>query len=214
MRSLRSSRRVVDRLGRRRARGRTRACRRSTPPRSRARRAARRARPRRCRRRRPRRARAASRRLRAPRDRRARDTSSRRSAASPRRPRSSTASGSFTTASSGTHDLLGERAVEHRRRDAIADARRAVTPAPTARTTPAASPPGENGGVGLNWYLPCDSSTSGKLTPAARTSIRTSPGPGVGLGDLVDAKARGTGELVDSGRRAWSRDTTINRPSW
>src|SRR4051812_2997325 len=66
-----------------------------------------------------------------------------------------------------------------------------VTPAPSARTTPAHSPPGENGRVGLNWYIPRDIRTSGKLTPAARTSTRTWPGPGVGAGMSSTRRAPG-----------------------
>src|SRR5450830_962332 len=53
-----------------------------------------------------------------------------------------------------------------------------VTPSPTARTTPDNSLPGVNGNSGLNWYLPWMISTSGKLTPAALTSMATWPGPG------------------------------------
>ncbi|MNN49357.1 hypothetical protein D3C81_1638770 [compost metagenome] len=45
-----------------------------------------------------------------------------------------------------------------------------LTFSPTALTTPAASPPGEKGKGGLNWYLPSMISVSGKFTPAACTS--------------------------------------------
>ena len=53
-----------------------------------------------------------------------------------------------------------------------------VTPAPTAITSPAASEPGVNGSAGCIWYFFWMISTSGKLTPAAFTRTRTSPGPG------------------------------------
>jgi hypothetical protein len=53
-----------------------------------------------------------------------------------------------------------------------------VTPSPTAITSPAASEPGVKGSDGWTWYFFWMISTSGKLTPAARTRTRTSPGPG------------------------------------
>ena len=56
----------------------------------------------------------------------------------------------------------------------------AVTPSPTAFTTPASSLPGEKGSGGFNWYLFSMISTSGKLTLAAFTEITASPGPGSG----------------------------------
>lgn len=43
------------------------------------------------------------------------------------------------------------------------------TPSPTAITSPASSLPGVNGAGIFSWYLPSISSTSGKLTAAART---------------------------------------------
>src|SRR3954452_10228727 len=46
----------------------------------------------------------------------------------------------------------------------------------SSRTVPATSLPGTNGRSGLSWYCPRDCSTSGKETPAARTSILT-PSP-------------------------------------
>ncbi|MCY1284294.1 hypothetical protein D9M69_356210 [compost metagenome] len=57
-----------------------------------------------------------------------------------------------------------------------------ATFSPTATTTPAASPPGEKGNGGLNWYLPSMIRVSGKLTPAACTSRSTSNFFGAGLG--------------------------------
>src|SRR6202044_2065584 len=60
--------------------------------------------------------------------------------------------------------------------------RTSVTPAPTDSTTPATSPPGENGGGGLNWYLPCTTSRSGKFTPQARTPTTTCPAAATGSG--------------------------------
>jgi hypothetical protein len=53
-----------------------------------------------------------------------------------------------------------------------------VTSAPTSVTTPAHSLPGTNGGSARCWYSPRVMSTSGKFTDAARTSMRTPPGPG------------------------------------
>ena len=48
------------------------------------------------------------------------------------------------------------------------------------RTTPATSEPGMKGRGGEIWYLPRVWSTSGNVTPAAWTSIRTAPGSGSG----------------------------------
>src|SRR5262245_51618894 len=53
-----------------------------------------------------------------------------------------------------------------------------LTLSPTSLITPATSPPGENGGSALNWYLPWMMSVSGKLTPAALTLTTTWPLPG------------------------------------
>src|SRR5687768_8643811 len=50
-----------------------------------------------------------------------------------------------------------------------------VTPSATSFTTPATSPPGENGSSGLNWYLPWMISVSGKFTPHAFTDRTTCP---------------------------------------
>src|SRR5438094_10348672 len=55
-----------------------------------------------------------------------------------------------------------------------------VTPAPTLSTTPANSPPGENGNGGLVWYLPEMMRVSKKFNPTATTLATTSPGPGAG----------------------------------
>src|SRR5262252_649079 len=46
-------------------------------------------------------------------------------------------------------------------------------PAGAATTTPAASPPSVYGGVACCWYRPLLRSTSGKLSPTARTRTRT-----------------------------------------
>ena len=43
-----------------------------------------------------------------------------------------------------------------------------------------------NGSSGLYWYRPLVSSRSGKFTPAAATSIRTSLGAGLRLRDVGD----------------------------
>src|SRR5687768_17215392 len=102
-----------------------------------------------------------------------------------------------------------------------------VTPSPTSFTTPATSPPGENGGSGLNWYLPWMISVSGKLTPAAFTLMTTSPGFATGegtssttnddggpyslhrtalMGAQLSAIERATTRRVD---RAWSHGWTF-----
>src|SRR3954454_7477435 len=57
------------------------------------------------------------------------------------------------------------------------------------RTVPATSLPGTNGRSGLSWYWPRDCSTSGKDTPAARTSILT-PSP---LGSSMSASCSDSG---------------------
>src|SRR3954469_17405153 len=79
-----------------------------------------------------------------------------------------------------------------------------VTPAPTSRTTPAHSAPGENGKVGLNWYIPRDSSTSGKFTPLARTSIRTWPAPTLGSGSSSIRR-------TDGPMSSWTRTARMPR---
>ena len=66
-----------------------------------------------------------------------------------------------------------------------------VTPSPIASTTPATSPPGEKGRVGLNWYLSSMIRVSGKLTPMARTSITTSPF--IGRGSMTSSTTRVSG---------------------
>src|SRR5690349_21541701 len=55
---------------------------------------------------------------------------------------------------------------------------RTAAPSGALRTTPATSLPGTNGSGGLIWYSPRVCSSSGKDTPAARTST-TTPRPGV-----------------------------------
>src|SRR4051812_48859210 len=57
---------------------------------------------------------------------------------------------------------------------------KAVTPAPTAATVPAASLPGMNGGSGRTWYLPASISTSTYDTPRAPMRTWISPAPGAG----------------------------------
>ena len=47
---------------------------------------------------------------------------------------------------------------------------------------PAKSTPNVNGGSGLSWYSPLESSRSGNETPTLCTSTSTSSGPGVGSG--------------------------------
>ena len=65
----------------------------------------------------------------------------------------------------------------------------ASTPSPTASTTPAYSEPGTNGSGGLNWYLFCTISRSGKLRLAARIATRTSPAFGSGVGSSFHCSA-------------------------
>src|SRR5262245_2416553 len=67
----------------------------------------------------------------------------------------------------------------------------AVTPAPTLSTTPANSPPGENGNGGLVWYLPAMISVSKKFSPTAATLATTSPRPATGSG--ISASTRSSG---------------------
>src|SRR5215472_13520948 len=74
----------------------------------------------------------------------------------------------------------------------------AVTPAPTLSTTPANSPPGENGNGGLVWYLPAMISVSKKFSPTAATLATTSPGPAAGSG--ISASTRSSG-----GPKRWQR---------
>src|SRR5262249_45935908 len=74
----------------------------------------------------------------------------------------------------------------------------AVTPAPTFSTTPANSPPGENGKGGLVWYLPAMISVSKKFSPTAATLVTTSPGPATGAG--ISGSARSSG-----GPKRWQR---------
>ena len=55
-------------------------------------------------------------------------------------------------------------------------------PSATSVTSPANSLPGTNGGATVTWYLSATSSTSGKLTAAARTATRTWPAARSGSG--------------------------------
>src|SRR4051794_5503812 len=65
----------------------------------------------------------------------------------------------------------------------------AARPSASSRTIPATSLPGTNGSSGLIWYIPRVCSTSGKDTPAARTSILT-PSP---LGSSMSASFSDSG---------------------
>src|SRR5689334_12892616 len=64
---------------------------------------------------------------------------------------------------------------------------RTAAPSGALRTTPATSLPGTNGSSGLIWYAPRVCSTSGKETPAARTSITTPSPPGSGMSTSLSA---------------------------
>src|SRR5258706_539563 len=66
-----------------------------------------------------------------------------------------------------------------------------VTPGPTLSTTPANSPPGENGNGGLVWYLPAMIRVSKKLSPTAATLATTSPAPAVGSGMSASTRSSG-----------------------
>jgi hypothetical protein len=66
---------------------------------------------------------------------------------------------------------------------------RCVTPSPTASTTPAYSEPGTKGSGGLNWYLFCTVSRSGKFRLAALIAISTSPALGTGVGSSFHCSA-------------------------
>ena len=76
--------------------------------------------------------------------------------------------------------------------DPVAGPRTSVTPAPTRSTTPANSPPGENGNGGLVWYLPAMIRVSKKFRPTAATLATTSPGPATGSG--MSASTRSSAE--------------------
>ena len=75
--------------------------------------------------------------------------------------------------------------------DAVAGLRTSVTPAPTLSTTPANSPPGENGNGGLIWYLPAMIRVSKKFRPTAATLATTSPGAGDRIGDVREHEVVG-----------------------
>src|ERR1700735_1325306 len=62
---------------------------------------------------------------------------------------------------------------------------RPVTASPVAASSPAASKPARYGGCGPAPNVPWACEMSPKLTPAAVTRIRTSPGPGTGTGTPV-----------------------------
>src|SRR5262245_23264948 len=66
------------------------------------------------------------------------------------------------------------------------------TSGPTASTTPASSAPGTKGNGGRTWYCPRTMRMSKKLHPAARTAMRSVPGPGSGSGTSRTASSRGS----------------------
>src|SRR5262245_55121529 len=72
------------------------------------------------------------------------------------------------------------------------------TPWPTLSTTPANSPPGENGNGGLVWYLPAMISVSKKFNPTAATLATTSPAPATGSGTSASTSSSG-------GPKRWQR---------
>src|SRR5439155_24453684 len=73
-----------------------------------------------------------------------------------------------------------------------------VTPSPTAATSPATSPPGVNGGSGLNWYLPAMISVSGKLTPHARTRTTACPAEARGDGSSSTTNCSGSPNVLQT----------------
>src|SRR5215831_4217518 len=85
----------------------------------------------------------------------------------------------------------------------------AVTPAPTLSTTPANSPPGENGNGGLVWCLPAMISVSKKFSPTAATLATTSPGPATGSG--ISASTRSSGEPKRWQRMAFTGARPLER---
>src|SRR5216683_7039323 len=66
---------------------------------------------------------------------------------------------------------------------------KSVTLGPTLSTTPANSPPGENGNGGLVWYLPAMIKVSKKFKPTALTLATTSPGPAAGSGTSASTRS-------------------------
>ena len=68
---------------------------------------------------------------------------------------------------------------------------KSVTLAPTERTVPAISPPGENGKGGWLWYLPAIISTSGKFKAEALISINASWSPATGSGTFSSTRLSG-----------------------
>src|ERR1700712_432999 len=68
-------------------------------------------------------------------------------------------------------------------------------PSGADRTMPATSEPGVNGNGGLIWYSPRLCSTSGNVTPAAWTSMRTIPSP-EGSSTSTTSSADGPSRLV------------------
>ena len=82
--------------------------------------------------------------------------------------------------------------LERRARGALDDARRPRCP-------------GTNGSSGLIWYAPRVCSTSGKETPAARTSI-TTPSP-LGSGDVHELQRRLRPAELDDLDRPHEADT-------
>ena len=76
-----------------------------------------------------------------------------------------------------------------------------LTPGPTASTTPATSPDGENGSSGFAWYLPRVISVSKKLSAAALTAISASPGPGCGA--AMSSMTRPSGPVEALAKRSF-----------
>src|SRR5690349_9116083 len=72
---------------------------------------------------------------------------------------------------------------------------RSDEPSGAERTTPANSVPGVNGSDGFTWYSPRVIHRSGKVTPAAWTSLSTELPEGVGSGTSMVSTAAGPAKV-------------------
>src|SRR6201996_359700 len=92
---------------------------------------------------------------------------------------------------------------------------RPVTPAATVTTSPAASRPARYGGRGPSGNVPRAWEMSAKLTPAAVTRMRISPGPAAGTGTPVTRRrSRGPFSEVCSRARMVAGTLMVIVPSW
>src|SRR6201996_803293 len=92
---------------------------------------------------------------------------------------------------------------------------RPVTPAATVTTSPAASRPARYGGRGPSGNVPRAWEMSTKLTPAAVTRMRISPGPAAGTGTpVIRRRSRGPFSEVCSRARMVAGTLMVIVPSW